>query len=188
MIAGFFPCWRGCRNIISGIEGGIASCSRPFTDDSRAASGPEAHHVVDLGGGCGGWLRYLLARKKFAVSDVALADSSPAALAMAAEYLPSAVERRQVDLMALPWSRRWSMAFLLDVLEHLPDQKIVLEQIREALIPGGQLFITVPAIRGFWTWNDDVCRHLRRYCRQTSSASPRIAVSRCSTRVTSCSS
>ena len=124
------------------------------------------HRVVDLGGGCGGWLKYLLERKRFAVSDVVLADSSAAALSMAAACLPVEVERRQVDLMNLPWSRRWDMAFLLDVLEHLPDEEGVLAQIREALVPGGLLFVTVPALRMFWTWNDDVCRHLRRYSRR----------------------
>jgi SAM-dependent methyltransferase len=124
-----------------------------------------AHRVVDLGGGCGGWIRYLLERKNFAVSDVALADSSDEALSMAAACLPAEVDRRQVDLMNLPWSRRWNMAFLLDVLEHLPDEADVLGQIRESLVPGGLLFITVPALRKFWTWNDDVCRHLRRYSR-----------------------
>jgi SAM-dependent methyltransferase len=129
----------------------------------------DAYRVVDLGGGCGGWLDYLLERKSFAVSEALLADSAAAALSMAADCLPPEVERRQVDLMNLPWSRRWDLAFLLDVLEHLPDQESVLAQIREALVPGGLLFITVPALRCFWTWNDDVCRHLRRHCRRDFS-------------------
>jgi len=134
-----------------------------------AANQAGDYHVVDLGGGCGGWLDYLLGRRRFAVSEVVLADSSLAALSMAAECLPVEVERRQVDLMDLPWSRRWDLAFLLDVLEHLPDQEAVLAQVREALVPGGLLFITVPALRWLWTWNDDVCRHLRRYRRRDFS-------------------
>jgi SAM-dependent methyltransferase len=121
--------------------------------------------VVDFGGGCGGWLGYLLEGKRFGLGDVVLADSSEPALAMAATSVPAYVERRQVDLMDLPWLRHWDLAFLLDVLEHLPDQKAILTQIREALVPGGLLFVTVPALRCFWTWNDDVCRHLRRYSR-----------------------
>jgi SAM-dependent methyltransferase len=125
-----------------------------------------ALRVADLGGGCGGWLNYLLERKRFAVSDIVLADSSAAALSMAAARLPVMVERRQVDLMDLPWLRRWDLAFLLDVLEHLPDEEGVLTQVREALVPGGLLFVTAPALRMFWTWNDDVCRHLRRYSRR----------------------
>jgi SAM-dependent methyltransferase len=126
----------------------------------------QAYRLVDLGGGCGGWLRYLLKEKQFAVADAALADSSSAALEMAGECLPPHVERRQVDLMDLPWSEEWDMAFLLDVLEHLPHQEAVLKQIHESLVPGGLLFVTVPALRSFWSWNDDVSRHLRRYSRR----------------------
>lgn len=107
----------------------------------------------------------MLERKSFGVGDVVLADSSDRALSMAAMSVPAYVERRQVDLMDLPWSRHWDLAFLLDVLEHLPEEKAILTQIREALTPGGLLFVTVPALRSFWTWNDDVCRHLRRYRR-----------------------
>src|SRR5262249_28832475 len=98
-----------------------------------------------------------------AVRTATLADSSPLALAMAEKCLPADVERRHVDLMELPCNEAWDTAFLLDVLEHLPDQERVLTQIRRALVPGGLLFITVPALRGFWSWNDDWCRHLRRY-------------------------
>ena len=31
------------------------------------------------------------------------------------------------------------------------------------MVPGGLLFITVPALRQFWTWNDEFCQHQRRY-------------------------
>jgi SAM-dependent methyltransferase len=132
----------------------------------KSKSQARAYRVVDLGGGCGGWLRYLMAEKNFAVERATLADSSSAALALAGECLPPEVERRQVDLMELPWSNEWDMAFLLDVLEHLPQEQAVLEQIRESLVPGGLLFVTVPALRRFWSWNDDVSRHLRRYSRR----------------------
>jgi SAM-dependent methyltransferase len=130
-----------------------------------AAGNATAFEVVDFGGGCGGWLGYMLRRKSFAVGDVVLADSSVSALAMAAKSVPASVQRLQVDLMDLPWSRHWDLAFLLDVLEHLPEEEAVLAEIRETLKPGGLLFVTVPALRCFWTWNDDVCGHIRRYSR-----------------------
>jgi SAM-dependent methyltransferase len=124
-----------------------------------------SYRVVDLGGGCGGWVAYFLARTCLPVAEVALADSSEVALSLAADFLPPQVERRQVDLMDLQWKERWDIAFLLDVLEHLPDHKKPLCQIYEVLAPGGLVFITVPALRQFWTWNDEFCRHQRRYDR-----------------------
>src|ERR1035441_5474831 len=39
--------------------------------------------VVDLGGGCGGWVEYLLARGRLPISEIALADSSESALGLA---------------------------------------------------------------------------------------------------------
>jgi SAM-dependent methyltransferase len=123
------------------------------------------YRVVDLGGGCGGWVEYLLARNWLPVAEIAIADSSELALRLAASFLPPQVERRQVDLMDLQWTDRWDIAFLLDVLEHIPDHEKALCQVHEALAPGGFLFITVPALRQFWTWNDDFCRHQRRYSR-----------------------
>jgi SAM-dependent methyltransferase len=122
-------------------------------------------NVVDLGGGCGGWLSYLLARTKNRLGDVVLADSSASALSLAESCVPRSVECIEIDLMDLPWSRRFLVAFLLDVLEHLPNEAAVLAQIRAALEPGGFLFVTVPAFPSFWTWNDDVCHHQRRYRR-----------------------
>ena len=38
------------------------------------------------------------------------------------------------------------------------------EEVREALKPGGYLFVTTPAFPQFWSYNDDMGNHLRRYC------------------------
>jgi SAM-dependent methyltransferase len=110
-------------------------------------------------------VEYFLARRVFSVAEIVLADSSEVALRLAAEIVPPQVQRQQVDLVDLPWTDCWDIAFLLDVLEHLPDDEHALSQVHKALAPGGLLFITVPALRLFWTWNDDFCRHQRRYDR-----------------------
>jgi SAM-dependent methyltransferase len=129
----------------------------------RHLGGASARRVIDLGGGCGGWLAYLAARKRFPTDELALADSSPEALRLAADFLPAGAETFQVDLLNLPWSDRWDVAFLLDVLEHIPAHDQVLSQVYQALAPGGLLFITTPALRAFWSWNDEVAHHVRRY-------------------------
>lgn len=131
----------------------------------RFVSGPAPRRVVDLGGGCGGWVDYLARHGKFPQSELALADSSELALKFSAQILSPEVARYQIDLLNLQWRNRWDIAFLLDVLEHIPDHEGALSQIRDALAPGGLLFITVPALERFWTWNDDVAQHQRRYCR-----------------------
>lgn len=121
---------------------------------------------VDLGGGVGGWLRYLTDRRADRYAQLALADSSETALRMAGSVLPANVARYQIDLMHLGWEEQWDCAFLLDVIEHLPDDVQAMRQAAQALRPGGYLFVTTPALKQFWSYNDEVARHLRRYSRQ----------------------
>ena len=120
--------------------------------------------VVDLGGGCGGWVKYLTERRPDAVTEIALADLSLLALQRAGSLLPAGIARYQVDLLNLKWRERWDCAFLLDVLEHLPDDESAMRQVALALKPGGIAFVTMPALQFFWSYNDDV-GHLRRYNR-----------------------
>ena len=121
--------------------------------------------VVDLGGGCGGWLKYLTDRWPVAFGEVALADSSLTALNRAEKILPSAVGRYQIDLLDLGWNQRWDVAYLLDVLEHLPEDEAAMAQVGRALKPGGVAIVTMPALQCFWSYNDEVAEHRRRYDR-----------------------
>ena len=110
-------------------------------------------------------MRYLADRRPGQYQPLALADSSRTALRMAGPVLPAGVERYQIDLMNLGWRDHWDIAFLLDVIEHLPDDREVLTQARAALKPGGLLFVTTPAFQQFWSYNDELAHHLRRYTR-----------------------
>ena len=65
--------------------------------------------------------------------------------------------------MQLHMHEQWDAAFLLDVIEHLPDDLQALRQARDALKPGGYLFVTTPAFPQLWSYNDEMAHHLRRY-------------------------
>ena len=123
--------------------------------------------AIDLGGGGGGLVRYLNQHAPDLFAELALADSSARALAMAEQVVGPRVARQQIDLLRLPWGEggRWDVAFLLDVLEHLPQDATALAQIRQSLKPGGLLFVTTPALRFFWSYNDEIVHHVRRYAR-----------------------
>jgi SAM-dependent methyltransferase len=122
--------------------------------------------AIDLGGGCGGWVSYLQEHERSGFAQVALADSSADALDMAGAVVPSTVRRYQIDLLNLHWTSRWDVAFLLDVLEHIPDHEAALRQVRNALRPGGVLVVTTPAFERFRTPIDDMSHHVRRYTRR----------------------
>jgi SAM-dependent methyltransferase len=121
---------------------------------------------IDLGGGCGGWVKYLHRHASSTFSEIALADSSLRALRIARAGITGDVACYQADLMNLGWEERWEVAFLLDVIEHLPDAVEALRQVNRALGPSGLLFVTVPALRCFWSYNDELASHRRRYSKQ----------------------
>lgn len=121
--------------------------------------------VVDLGGGCGGWIAYLSQKLVGVFDELALADSSTKALELARPLLPEGTPRYQVDVLNLQWRDRWDVIFFLDVLEHLPEDEQAMSEIYKALKPGGVLFLTAPALEWFRTWNDKVAHHYRRYSR-----------------------
>ena len=136
----------------------LAAFKKYFPESNIPAS------IIDLGGGVGGWLNYL-AQHHSKIDHLALADSSSVALSLAQKTLDSSVNLYQVDLMDLQMHEEWDAAFLLDVIEHIPNDLRILEQARHALKPGGILFITAPAFRSFWSYQDDLAKHLRRYQR-----------------------
>lgn len=120
--------------------------------------------AIDLGGGCGGWIDYLLHTPNVLIEELALGDSSRLALTLAKDVVGNGVNLFEVDLLDLPWQERWDIIFLLDVIEHIPDESEVLRQCMKALRSNGIVIVTAPALKFFWSYNDEVAKHLRRYC------------------------
>lgn len=121
--------------------------------------------VIDIGGGTGGWLKYLMRNLPGDFTELALADSSLSALEFSSGVLGAQVNRYQVDVLRMPWKNRWDLVFLLDVIEHVKDDVQALRGVEEALRPNGLLFVTVPALQCFWSGEDVTAHHLRRYAK-----------------------
>ena len=60
---------------------------------------------------------------------------------------------------------RFDLVAMLDVLEHVADDRGALVSLRERLKPGGRLLLTVPAYPFLWSRHDEVNHHHRRYTR-----------------------
>lgn len=121
---------------------------------------------IDLGGGCGGWVRYLSEQAPGMFAELALGDSSERALELAGTVIDPRIKRYQVDLLNLPWKNRWDVIFMLDVLEHIPEHVEALTQAKQSLCPGGLLIVATPALKFFWSYNDDLSHHVRRYSKR----------------------
>jgi SAM-dependent methyltransferase len=146
-------------------EGRHGFLLQALREELRNRPGCTGLSAVDLGGGCGGWVSYLGDHFERRFRELALADSSMRALELAGAVIPGSVSRYQIDLYHLGWENKWDVAFLLDVLEHLPEDVLALSEIQRALRPGGLLFVTTPALKFFWSYNDEIAHHVRRYSR-----------------------
>jgi SAM-dependent methyltransferase len=52
---------------------------------------------------------------------------------------------------------------MLDVLEHLSDDRLALAEVWRVLRPGGALVMSVPAYQKLWSAHDEALHHFRRY-------------------------
>jgi len=64
----------------------------------------------------------------------------------------------------------YDLIVLLDVLEHIPDDRAALIALRPKLRPGGRLLLAVPAMPGLWSGHDIAHHHQRRYTAETLEA------------------
>jgi trans-aconitate methyltransferase len=83
-------------------------------------------------------------------------------LVYARQRLPNA-EFTQMDARHIPYQSELDAIGAFDVLEHIEEDEIVLEQIFNALKPNGLVFITVPQHRWLWSAVDEYACHVRRY-------------------------
>ena len=58
----------------------------------------------------------------------------------------------------------------LDVIEHTPDDRATLRELRRVCKPDGWLLVTVPAYQALWSAHDEANHHYRRYARRTLRA------------------
>jgi SAM-dependent methyltransferase len=69
----------------------------------------------------------------------------------------------QADLARPPFSKGFHLIGMFDVLEHMPDDRAVLRDLREMLDTRGKLLLTVPAQPSLWSAFDEESGHCRRY-------------------------
>jgi SAM-dependent methyltransferase len=86
-------------------------------------------------------------------------------LAIAQRRLPNAT-LLELDARALPFDAEFDIVAALDVLEHIPEDRAVLENMARAVRPGGTVLVSVPQHPRLWSAADDVARHERRYTRE----------------------
>jgi SAM-dependent methyltransferase len=112
--------------------------------------------------GCG--TGYVLSGIIAAFPEASLQGSEifTAGLEFSASRLPS-VKFTQMDARNLPFYQEFDAVGAFDVLEHIPEDELVLTNMRDALRPGGMVFLTVPQHPWLWSETDEYALHVRRY-------------------------
>jgi SAM-dependent methyltransferase len=95
------------------------------------------------------------------------------ARAMASGRLGRKVVDAPLPLLPGVAARAYDLVAILDVLEHVEDDRGALATLAAKLKPAGRILITVPAHPWMWSAHDEINHHKRRYTR----ASLRAAVS-----------
>jgi SAM-dependent methyltransferase len=124
----------------------------------RVVKPPKDARILELGAGTGHNLPML---SRFGTVEASELD--PIARELASERLGREVKEAALPDLSMFPADSYDLIALLDVIEHVPDDKASLAAIMTRLKPGGALLLTVPANPWMWTAHDVAHHHHRRY-------------------------
>lgn len=132
---------------------------------------PPDSPILEVGCGTGNVLRVL--RETCPAATVVGMDLFAEGLGFASRRTTASLV--QGDMHRPPFRAQFGVIGLFDVLEHLPDDRLVLRDLRAMLQTGGYLVVTVPAHPTLWSYFDEASQHQRRYrpqelCRKLNDA------------------
>lgn len=137
------------RLILSLLEGHF-----PSLDKAR---------VVDIGAGSGAFLQFFEKRNIQAEAH----DGSSEAVEHIRRHTRLPVYRRHFPEDYGPQDfEKYDVVLLLDVLEHLQDDRTAFQTAVKLLKREGLLFCTVPACKKMWSEYDIMAHHFRRYAQK----------------------
>ena len=70
----------------------------------------------------------------------------------------------------MPFQGEFDIVGAFDVLEHIENDELVMQGVRNALRPGGLFLVTVPQYQWMWSALDEIVHHKRRYSRSRSAS------------------
>ncbi len=118
--------------------------------------------ILEIGCGTGNVLQAL--EKNFPTAQLVGMDLFREGLQFARRRVKGGLV--QADLAFPPFDRLFDLVGMFDVLEHIQDDQIVLNQTYQMIKPGGWLLLTVPADPRLWSYFDIASHHVRRYTLQ----------------------
>ncbi len=125
---------------------------------ARRVMPPGDARILEIGCGTGHNLPML---QRFGTVDALEIDG--AAAAIATQRLGKPVFSAPLPALEGVPHQSYDMIALLDVLEHIEDDRAALLAIAERLAPDGTIILTVPQYPWMWSGHDVANHHFRRY-------------------------
>lgn len=124
----------------------------------RVVRPPAKARILEIGCGTGHNLKMF---SRF--GRVEATELNETARKLASDRLGRKVRSAALPDLSMFKSSSFDLVALLDVLEHIPDDRQALRAILELLKPGGKLLVTVPGNPWMWSAHDVSHHHHRRY-------------------------
>jgi len=126
----------------------------------------KADHFLEIGPGNLGLAQELLA--KFAAGT--LVDFNTTDVEAVYNELSEPARKRLkliiADFSQYDFNEKFNCFVACEVLEHVQDDRSFLRKANQLLVDGGQLILSVPAREKFWSKDDEIVGHYRRYEKQ----------------------
>ncbi len=122
----------------------------------------KAREVLDVGAGSGVFARQLL--------DAGVCES---AVCVDPHYAAERTENhhgKSIRFVNSIDGHPYALILMMDVLEHVADDRALLEDYVAGMDTDGHVFITVPAFQFVWSGHDVFLEHYRRYTLETLEA------------------
>jgi SAM-dependent methyltransferase len=113
--------------------------------------------ILDIGGACS-----ILSNDMRRFGKVTVIEPEKEAIKAAKDLFQLDIREGKLPY-DLPVDGLFDVVTLLDVLEHIDDDKRAIRSIWEFLEPGGMFLCTVPAFQWLWSGIDVALHHKRRY-------------------------
>ena len=118
---------------------------------------PPGGELLDVGGG-NGFVALHLQANDFPVALLEPGSGAERARERGVRnVIQSDLEHAELDEGSVP------AVGLFDVVEHIQDDRVFLEDLHRLLLPHGRLYLTVPAFGWLWSREDEDAGHFRRY-------------------------